>query len=594
MMRIYTFLFMFLFFGFVSYSQSLKVKGGTIINANGQEVILKGMGLGGWMLQEPYMMQLGGIAGNQTEIKGKIEALVGKENTEKFYNYWIANHCTKADVDSLASWGFNAIRLPMHFNLYTLPVDQEPVAGKNTWIEKGFQLTDSLLSWCKANKIYLILDLHATPGGQGNDNAISDRDKTKPSLWQSEANRKKTIALWEKFAARYVNEDWIGGYDLINEPNWGFQNANDKNGCSEKLNKPLVAMYKQLTTAIRRIDKKHIIIIEGNCWGNNYEGFFPLWDDNTVMSFHKYWNNTHDGSIKKFLDYRKKYNVPIWLGETGENSNTWMTEVIRLCERNKIGWTLWPLKKSGLNNPLQVKLNDGYKQLLEYWKGFGRKPTSEEALSSLMRYAADTKNQNNIFHKDVTDAIMRQVTTEETVAFKPHVIKPNLTVYACDYDLGRAGIAYHDIDSANYWVDDTYHVEWNKGGQYRNDGVDIEPCADRLTNGFNIGYMQDGEWLLYSLSAPEAGTYDVKVRTSSPINGGMVQLFINGTAVSGFVPLPNTGHFQTWKNTLVKNVTLQKGTNMMKVLVVRGGFNLNYMQFVTPETVPTNSIKEDN
>jgi hypothetical protein len=35
-------------------------------------------------------------------------------------------------------------------------------------------------------------DLHAAPGGQGNDANISDNDKSKPSLWESEENQKKT------------------------------------------------------------------------------------------------------------------------------------------------------------------------------------------------------------------------------------------------------------------------------------------------------------------------------------------------------------------------------------------------------------------
>ena len=167
----------FLFFIFVSCETTaqgyLQADGKKIMNKNG-EVILKGMGLGGWMLQEPYMLKLEGTAIAQYEIKEKITALVGESNTRKFYEAWLSNQCTKTDIDSLAAWGFNAVRLPMHYNLYTLPVEAEK-DGKNTWLSKGFDLTDSLLSWCKANHIYLILDLHAAPGGQGNDNAISDQ-----------------------------------------------------------------------------------------------------------------------------------------------------------------------------------------------------------------------------------------------------------------------------------------------------------------------------------------------------------------------------------------------------------------------------------
>jgi endoglucanase len=109
----------------------------------------------------------------------------------------------------LHSWGFNSVRLPMHYNLFTLPAENEPIAGKNTWLTIGFALTDSLVTWCRENHMYIILDLHAAPGGQGNDLNISDRDGSKPSLWQNDANRQKTIALWSKLAERYSNEDTI-------------------------------------------------------------------------------------------------------------------------------------------------------------------------------------------------------------------------------------------------------------------------------------------------------------------------------------------------------------------------------------------------
>jgi hypothetical protein len=39
----------------------------------------------------------------------------------------------------------------------------------------------------------------------------------------------------------------------------------------------------------------------------------------------------------KNVDYRT-HNVPIWLGESGENSNVWFKEAISLMETNNIGW----------------------------------------------------------------------------------------------------------------------------------------------------------------------------------------------------------------------------------------------------------------
>ena len=156
------------------------------------------------MLQEPYMFNYSSGANTQHEFKEKLN-LVGSDNTELFFESWLDNFVTEQDIDSIASWGFNSIRLPMHYELFTLSIQQEPVPGENTWLTKGFEMIDELLSWCEANQLYLILDLHAAPGGQGYDAAISDYNSAFPSLWESVENKNKTIALWEQLAIRIMS-----------------------------------------------------------------------------------------------------------------------------------------------------------------------------------------------------------------------------------------------------------------------------------------------------------------------------------------------------------------------------------------------------
>ena len=48
-----------------------------------------------------------------------------------------------ADIDAMATWGFNSVRLPMHYDLLTLAVDQEPKPGVDTWKEDGFKRIDA-------------------------------------------------------------------------------------------------------------------------------------------------------------------------------------------------------------------------------------------------------------------------------------------------------------------------------------------------------------------------------------------------------------------------------------------------------------------
>ena len=568
------FLFLSILFSVsIGYAQGfLKTSGTKIVNAKGENVLLRGIGLGGWMLQEGYMLRVYREA-QQHRIRARAEELIGVEKTQEFYDAWLKNHTTKADIDAMKSWGFNSVRLPMHFNLYTLPVDKEPVAGQNTWLEKGFALTDSLLAWCKANQMYLILDLHAAPGGQGNDLNISDRDGSKPSLWESEAHQQKTIALWRKLAERYKNEPWIAGYDVLNEPNWGFEDPqNDKNGLKEKGNVLLKKLMVDITKAIREVDQQHIIIIEGNGWGNNYNGILPPWDKNMVLSFHKYWNYNNEQSIAHILRFREQYQVPVWLGETGENSNVWFTEAIRLLETHNIGWAWWPLKKIGTNNPLEVLMNEGYAKVIEYWNDPKKeKPGAEQAYSGLMEMANSTRFDKNVYHKDVIDAMIRQPFSRETKPFNANVLNVNTTIQAVDYDLGINGEAYYDMDTANYRVSDPKkNTAGNKGrGGYRNDGVDIGNDDSHY-----VSDIETGEWLQYTIDVTQKGTYKLTLLVSAKQGNGKVGISLDGTNVGKELAVP-AGN---WQALDAGSITLSKGKHKLRVLAVAGGYNLKTVQ----------------
>lgn len=560
-------------------AQGLKASGKKIVDENGNEVILRGMGLGGWMLQEPYMMEMSGFAGTQWQIKNKISSLIGVTNMEAFYDAWLANHCTRLDIDSMASWGFNSVRLPMHYNLYTLPIEDEPVPGENTWLEKGFALTDSLISWCKANHMYVILDLHAAPGGQGKDYAISDGNPAHPSLWESDANKNKTIALWRKLAERYANEPWVGGYDLINEPNWGFTTTN-ANGCGENSNAPLTQLYKDITTAIRQVDTKHMIIIEGNCWGNNYNGIAPTWDNNMALSFHKYWSNNDQGSIQGIINLRNQYTIPIWMGESGENSNVWFTDAIRLAESNGIGWAWWPEKKiNSVVGPLTIVKTQAYQNLLNYFQFGGTAPSVSSATSTLMDMAENAKIGNCIFHKDVIDAMFRQVYDSTTLPFAKHIVPG--TIPAPDYDLGGNGKAYFDTDIADYHVTTGTNTTWNSGSSYRNDGVDIGVSfdADPSSNGYYVGWTADNEWLQYTIDVDSTAGYTLNFRYATPNAGTKIKILLNDANITGTLSLPATGSYQSWATFPINNIILYKGRQKIKVFFEKAGVNFSSIGF---------------
>jgi aryl-phospho-beta-D-glucosidase BglC (GH1 family) len=565
-----------LFFSFSISSQNLTTFGPYIKDDNSNNLILRGINLGGWMLQEPYMFEFTGAADSQHEFKEKLVDFIGQENTDNFYNSWLENFITKADIDSLASYGYNSVRLPMHYNLFTLPIQQEPNVGENTWIETGFILVDNLLEWCEENNMYLILDLHAAPGGQGFGSDINDYDPNLPSLWESEENKNKTIALWGQIANRYKDEPWIGGYDLLNETHWDL-------GENE-----LRDFYIDVTNEIRIYDDNHIIFIEGNGYANDFSGLTPPWDDNMVYSFHKYWS--YNDSLDWVTWMRNEYGTPLWMGEAGENSNQWFTEAIKVFEENYIGWAFWPWKKiESISAPYAISSNSNYESLVNYFRGEGNPPTIDNAVQGLMQLASDVNIANASFQKDVVDAMIRQPNSNQTIPFNQIPDIPGL-FYASDYDLGTNGFAYNDSDFATYHVNTNSFQAWNQGWQYRNDGVDIENSEDPESNGFQVGFTDNDEWLQFTVNVLDSGFYNIVSRYAST-SSGLLNLSMDGFPITGNIILYNTGSYSNFVNKLTSGIYLSEGIHKIKIKMVTGGYNLTRFNFDLMEETPEFSIQ---
>ena len=567
-----------LFFTFSNLiiSQNLSTLGPYLKDDNSNNVILRGINLGGWMLQEPYLFQFTGAADSQHEFKEKLVEFIGQENTDNFYNAWYENFITQGDVDSLASYGFNSVRLPMHYDLFTLPIQEEPIVGENTWLDLGFYMVDNLLDWCETNNMYLILDLHAAPGGQGFGSDINDYNPNLPSLWESEENKNKTIALWGKLAERYADEPWIGGYDLLNETHWDLAENELRN------------FYIDVTNEIRQFDQSHIIFIEGNGYANDFSGLTPPWDDNMVYSFHKYWS--FNDSLEWVTWIRNEYGVPLWMGEGGENSNQWFTEATKMFEDNYIGWAFWPWKKlESISAPFEISSNSNYESLINYLRGDSNAPSVENAVDGLMQLAEDSHISNNRFQRDVVDAMIRQVSSNETLPFDELNNIPGV-LYASDYDLGPMGYAYSDADYATYHINTDNFQAWNQGWQYRNDGVDIEISSDSDGNGFQVGFTNDDEWLLFTVEVQESGFYNIVTRYAST-SSGLFSLELDGFPIVDNIILYNTGSYSNFVNKLTEGIYLPAGTYKLKMKMITGGYNLSSVNFDISEEIPEFSIE---
>ena len=100
-----------------------------------------------------------------------------------------------------------------------------------------------------------------------------------------------------------------------------------------------------MTEAIRAVDPNHVVILGGSKWNREFSVFGPPFAPNLAYAFHKYWDEVTDASVQPYLDFRDRHRVPVWLGESGENTDAWVAGTVALAEGHGVGWCFWPYKK---------------------------------------------------------------------------------------------------------------------------------------------------------------------------------------------------------------------------------------------------------
>ena len=162
-------------------------------------------------------------------------------------------------------------------------------------------------------------------------------------------------------------------------------------------------------------------------------------------------------------------------------------------------------------------------------------------------------------------------------------------------DIGSSGFNVNYIDlvtpesirvEAEDYLDDRftsdqtfYDTDYeNQGGGYRDRPVDIEPTSD-ISGGFNVGWIEAGEWLTYSVDVPYDGNYQVVGRVASDIDTShSIDISIDGQYTNfGF---GDTGGWQSWTDVMGDDLYLTAGTHEMRLDMGSSGFNVNYIDFI--------------
>ena len=324
------FLMVVCLFTYAQKKNFIYTEGKNLVLPNGKVFIMRGTNLGNWLVPEGYMFKLKDVNSPRT-INQAFSELIGPSAVDSFWKTYLNSYITAADIHYMKNIGMNSIRVPFNYRLFT---DEKYLGETNS--NHGFEFLDKLISWCKKEQLYILLDMHCAPGGQTGDNI--DDGEGYPFLFESEKDQQLTIDIWKRIASRYKNESIIIGYDLLNEPIATYFNP-------DHFNPKLEGLYKRITSAIRQVDKNHLVFLGGAQWDSNFAPFGEPFDSKLVYTFHKYWTSPKQEVIQPYIDFSNKYNVPVYCGETGENTNEWIDSFRVTLEHAGIGWHYWPYKK---------------------------------------------------------------------------------------------------------------------------------------------------------------------------------------------------------------------------------------------------------
>ena len=328
---------------------------GSQLMADGEPLVLRGLGVGSWLNLEHFMIGVPGWDGQLRQCLDAYSPQFMERFTEAFF--------TMEDALYIKSLGLNFIRVPINHHLFW----DDETDTKRTY---GFEQLKRLADICEESGLYFLPDLHTSPGGQNPDWHSESRTGS-AQFWEFKALRSRAVEVWRDIAFVLKDSPALLGYDLLNEPVL-------PKGRIDLLNE----FHHDAAAAIRTVDKQHILFLEGDRFSMDFSKIRPLNEDQWAYAYHFYpgvWDEklldpsmgeearqaAFIAALEVILHSMGDYHGPLLCGEMGYELSCLDAEfgvrltetTIHAIEAHQSAWCLWCYKDArfmGLVYPTDI------------------------------------------------------------------------------------------------------------------------------------------------------------------------------------------------------------------------------------------------
>jgi endoglucanase len=384
----------------------LRTAGSGVVTADGEPVVLRGVGVGGWLNMENFIT---GFPATEFAHRQALRRVLGERRSGLLLGSLLDSFFGPPDAAFIASLGMNCVRIPVNYRHW------EDDAWPGELNSEGFGRLDKAVDACTAAGLYTVIDLHAAPGGQ-NHHWHSDNPFHRPLFWQHRSFQDRAIRLWETIAGRYADRPGVAGYNVLNEP-------------ADESATALTDFYRRAVKAIRAVDGRHMLFLDGNRYSREFPAFGEPFE-NAVYAVHQYpepgaadggpypgptAGRYFDGEVVaadflRMTGYMREHGLPVWVGEFGPvygagaerdaQRRQLLADQIATYSAAGAGWSLWTYKDIGVQGLVATAPESDWMRV------------TQEVRAKKARLAADRWGTTTDGMRDVLDPLMARFTRE--------------------------------------------------------------------------------------------------------------------------------------------------------------------------------------